>query len=539
MNGRLTADQRGMTIVEVLVAAAVLLTGVLGAVTMIDRANSANATGTARQQGVNLAREVLEAGRSIPYAQLLPSAVVAKLQAKPGLANANAGPGWTIQRRGVTYTVAAGVCAVDDPTDGYGTEDPNIFCAAGAKATPSPACAQLMGRSGSVTGDSAAVSQSGSTLTGQQAIGLCGLDPDLDGRVDNLTQADASQCAGGVCQNTPTGNDSTPDDYKRLVTLVTWSSQQASGYVLQSTLIANPGQASGPSISAFGLGGSPPMTSPITGPTTGPTAVTSIPFTVTADSQATSVQWSLDGVAQGSALSSSGSWTFSWCVGPTSCSEVLDGNYTVGVVAFDSNGNAGPPRSMTITLNRRQPYAPTNFAGGHDGSFIDLQWSPNKEGDILGYRVYRIAGSGQPDVLVCSPANARSVSCQDTNPPNASSIQYYVVALDKDPSGNTRPGDPSATLTVGTSSTAPNAPTGLQASTQNGNTLLLWGAPIPAPDFYRIYRDGQALSNRYDTTSGNVTTYTDTATGGVAHTYYVTAVNSQLAESPAVGPVTR
>jgi hypothetical protein len=528
-----------VTIIEVIVAATVLLIGVLGVATMVEGANSASTAGKAREQGANLAREVLEFGRSIPYAQLLPTAVVAKLQAKPGLANANAGPGWTIQRRGVTYTLAVGVCAVDDPSDGYGTEDPNLFCAAGAKATPSPACAQLMGRSGSVTGDSAAVKQNSSTLSGQQAIGLCGLDPDLDGRVDYLTQSDASQCAGGACQNTPSSNDLTPDDYKRLVVLVTWSSQPASGYVLQSTLITNPGQASGPPINSFGLGGS--LTSPITDST-----LTSIPFTLTADSQATSVQWSLNGVAQASATSSSGSWTFSWSVGSTgSGSEVLDGNYTVGVVAFDSNGNAGPPRSMTITLNRRAPYAPPNFGGGRNGSVVDLQWSPNKEGDVLGYRVYRIAGSGQPDVLVCSTGNAQSVSCQDTNPPNVSSIQYYVVALDKDANANTREGDHSTTLTVGTTNKAPNAATGLQASTQNGNTVLLWTAPNPADadgdviSFYRIYRDGQAVSNRYDTAPANVSTYTDTATGGVAHTYYVTVVDPQLAESSAAGPVTR
>jgi fibronectin type 3 domain-containing protein len=100
-------------------------------------------------------------------------------------------------------------------------------------------------------------------------------------------------------------------------------------------------------------------------------------------------------------------------------------------------------------------------------------------------------------------------------------------------------------LTVTTANTAPNAPTGLLASSNNGNTVLAWTAPSPADGdgdaiaFYRVYRDGQAIANRYDTAPGSATSYTDTATGGITHTYRVTAVDAQLAESPAAGPVTR
>ena len=533
-------DEGGFTLIEVLVAALVLVSGLLGTVSMIDAAGATDTTTKAREQGVGVARELLEAGRSIPYAQLIPASIVAKVQALPGLANANAGPGWTIQRRGVTYGVAIGVCSVDDSADGYGTEDPNYACASNTGA-PSVPCSQLLGRSGSVAGDSAVVAQNSGTLSGQRSIGDCGLDPDLSGRVDDLTQADASGCAGGVCQNTPIGNDASPDDYKRIEVLVTWSTVNGGMYVRQSTLLANPGQGSGPAVSALGLG--PGFSSS----TISDPSVQSIPFTATADSNANVMRWSVNGVPQGTASNSGGNWTFNWSVGATgSGSEVLDGNYTIGVTGFDSNGNAGTTRSMTVTLNRRVPYAPVKLIGGHNSSIVDLQWSPNKEGDVLGYRVYRVAGGGQPDVLVCSTANARNVACQDTAPPASSSIQYYVVALDKDPSnGNTREGDHSATLTVTTANVAPNFPTSLQSSTSTGNTVLLWTPPSPADSdgdpiaFYRIYRDGQAVANRYDTAPGSASSYTDTNTGGVSHTYWVTAVDPQLAESPAAGPITR
>jgi prepilin-type N-terminal cleavage/methylation domain-containing protein len=538
------ADQRGFTIVEVLVAASVLLIGLLGAVTMLDTASATDSTTKAREQGASLARELVEAGRSIPYAQLIPAAIVAKVQAMPNLGNANAGPGWTIRRRGVTYSVSIGACSVDDPSDGYGTEDPNFSCADNM-GVPSTTCAQLLGRSGSVAGDPAVTAQNTGTLSGQRSIGDCGLDLSRDGRVDDLTQADASMCAQGACQNTPVGNDSSPDDYKRLVVLVAWSGTGVSGYVRVASLVVNPGQASGPSISAFGLQSN--FNSSSSNPSTITDAtIQSVPFSVTADSSAVAVRWSLNGTPQGSATNSGGAWSFSWPLGVTnSGTEVLDGNYVVTATPFDSNGNAGPTRSTTITLNRRRAYPPGSLAGGHDASFVDLLWSSNREGDILGYRAYRIVGSGQPDVLVCSTNNAKSNSCQDTNPPNTASIQYYVVALDNDPSGTVREGDPSTTLTVNNTNVAPNAPTGLQASPSNGNTVLLWTAPSP-PDtdqdpiaFYRIYRDGQAVANRYDTSPGSASSYTDTATGGVAHTYRVTTVDPQLAESPATPPVTR
>jgi fibronectin type 3 domain-containing protein len=314
-----------------------------------------------------------------------------------------------------------------------------------------------------------------------------------------------------------------------------------SRYVLQSGVVNNPGLASGPHV--LTLAPSPlPLVQGVFDDTYAFLNISlnpSIQFKATTDASANSLQWSVNGVPQGTGSFLAGTWTVTWPLGLTgSGSEVLDGNYTLAVTAFDTNGNAGPPLSTTVTLNRRWAYAPTNFAGGHDGSFVDFQWSPNKEGDIVGYQVYRVGGLLQQDLLVCSTINVRATACQDTaNPP--SSAQYYVLALDKKSDGTQRQGDHSATLSVTPTSTPPNPPTNLQASSSNGNTVLAWTAPSPAPNFYRIYRDGQQVANRYDTAPGNVTNYTDTQTGGVQHTYWVTAVNSQLAESTSPPPVTR
>ena len=89
----------------------------------------------------------------------------------------------------------------------------------------------------------------------------------------------------------------------------------------------------------------------------------------------------------------------------------------------------------------------------------------------------------------------------------------------------------------------PNPPTGLTVTVNaDGTRRLNWTAPTTgtAVDFYRIYRDGTATSARIDSQGAvaSAVSWTDTATGGSAHTYRVTAVSASLAESSFLGPLT-
>jgi hypothetical protein len=95
-----------------------------------------------------------------------------------------------------------------------------------------------------------------------------------------------------------------------------------------------------------------------------------------------------------------------------------------------------------------------------------------------------------------------------------------------------------------TSLAQPATPTGLTATPNgDGTTTLSWNASsgTNATDFYRVYRDGRDYTDRFDTVGddGTSTTYswTDSATGGTTHTYYVTAATALLAESNMAGPV--
>lgn len=354
-------------------------------------------------------------------------------------------------------------------------------------------------------------------------LGACSQDDPKDG----LGVHDASSFCAGSAAGTA---DRNPDDYKLVTIDLAWSDAATHGASHEQTEINNPGNAAGPGVCGLSLnaGTNNVVTS----------VLASLSVSVCVSLAPVTVSWTIDGSVQGDALGSGTAWSFIWPI-----QNLVDGTYLVGARAFDASGRSGPARSLTVTLNRFLPLAPTGLAAGRNGSVVELEWLANRERDIAGYRVYR------DGTLVASCPLSTDTSCQDTSPPGSPLLTYRVVALDRDPvTGNLREGATSLPVTVTQLNHAPNAPTGLTASTNaDGSTALNWSAPVPAdPDvgdsiaFYRIYRDGTAVGARYDRTAvGSQTSYVDGRNGGTQHTYWVTAVDTQLAESVALGPVTR
>jgi prepilin-type N-terminal cleavage/methylation domain-containing protein len=465
----------GFTLIEMLVAMVVLVVGVLATLTIIDAAAHVNTANRKADAATNLARDLIEAAHSVPYDKLADATISSELQQLPGLADSGSG-GYDIKRGGVDYAVAVDVCTMDDPSDSGG---------------PHPA---------------------GTTFCSESAP--------------------------------PGTQDHNPDDYKKLTITISWRDGARTRSVTQTGTVDNPGSANGPEVLTVTPRG---YTAPyvITNP-----LATSIVFDGTTSSKPAAINWLLDGTVRQPAPTMNGSsglaWTWQWNIGDASTG-VLDGDYVVTAEAFNQYGLSGPGHQETITLNRRVPFKPRQVTGGRTNfGTVEIEWTANSERDIIGYEVYR-AGSASP---VCALATQKlDTMCVDSNPPATSPLQYWVYAYDKDPvTGTPRRGDQSDVLVVTNGDQPPYPPTNLAASrAADGTVTLTWKRPSPEdPDvgdsvaFYRIYRDGKALADRYARwfDSSSSVTWTDIATGGTTHTYWVTAVDEHYAESPYLGPVT-
>jgi prepilin-type N-terminal cleavage/methylation domain-containing protein len=507
-------DDAGFTLIEVLVAALVLVVGLLALFGMIIVSDHAIARDRIRQAETSLAREVLEDARSLPYGDLNTPALAGSLQPlvpNSAVAGPQSAPTLTVTRSIYTFSVALSACSMDDPSDGYGNH--SLPPASGGSWCPD-------------------------TLAG------------------------------------PSGTtDTNPDDYKRVSATVTPIGGTQTPVVQQTILIYNR-PTHGPAVSCLTTtqGQCPGTSQTITSSST-----TSLTFYVTTTSVADRIQWLVNGaqppasqIASGSVdpyQPSSTTSSFTW-IFPQVNGSYIDGSFTITAVAYDSNGNAGTRSTLQITIDRHRPLAPASVTAGWNQQLqiVDILWSPSIDQDVLYYQVWHQVGT-QPAAEVCQTANATTTSCTDTtapaptepstcsNPPTDSgtSNQYWVYGFDSGGQGTA-----SASVDANVCDHPPYAPTNL-SGTLSGSTLTLsWTAPSPGdPDagdsiaWWRIYRwaggsSGQTLSNRYDLIGatapggGQVTSYTDSSAdpGGAAQSYCVSAVDTHLNESPCSNVVT-
>ena len=466
--------EQGFTLVEVMVAATLLVVGVLGVLSMVDGANKASARTKAREGATNLAREAIEAARAVPYPDVTPSRLESEIAAQPGLADSSSDAGWNVTRRGITYTLVPTVCSVDDgtvATDGYGNHSGGSFCA------------------------------------------------------DSTTQGTA---------------DSNPEDYKRVAINVTWQDRNETRTARQQGVINNPGSAFAPAVKTLT---STPAGATITNP-----SVASIAFAATTSSRAEDFQWALDGVTQGSAAPTNTgrtAWSFTWQTPST----VVDGTYEIAAEAYDQFGQSGTSRTLTLQLNRFAPTTPTGFVGGRNplwgSDFAEFEWNPNPERDILGYRVKRVVGliPGAGDEIVCDKSVEETTTCDTTVPGSVLGTErYYVVAYAP---ARGVPGVEESALpllpltTVVGAATPPGPPENVTGTRDVNGTTLNWTAPADLDvRYYRIYRDDNtSFTKRVDRTgTGSDNAITDPNAGTTSHTYWLTAVDNNLAESDMAPP---
>jgi len=122
-NHSLCLDERGFTLVEILVAISILLVGLLGVVTMSDVSNRTTVSSNSRLGATTLMRRVIETSRALPFRSIKSATLVTDLQNQsPDLKTVAPGR-WEVQRDGYVYELDASACRVDDDSDGYGPHD--------------------------------------------------------------------------------------------------------------------------------------------------------------------------------------------------------------------------------------------------------------------------------------------------------------------------------------------------------------------------------------------------------------------------------
>jgi prepilin-type N-terminal cleavage/methylation domain-containing protein len=469
--------ERGFTLVEVMVTMLLLVVGIAGALALIDGANARTVATKQREAGNALSREVIEASRSVPYRNLNPGSAVTTVQGIPGLEDTTPlTTAWTVERRKTEFTITMSVCTVDD-------------------------------------------------------------DQDLLG----------DHTGGGYCGTANGTQDRNPDDYKRVTVQVEWTSRGVTKSVNQAGIVNNEASTAGPALEILSQTPATP-----TGELNSNTSP--IQFEVQADPDTVAIRFSVDGVIRGSSTSTH--TTFDWDI-DTASTHVPDGTYVVSFTAFDAEDTPGPTRSRTIRLNRDVPSAPQDLFGGYNPrlgfpthqDIVEIQWGRLNEPDVQGYRVYRKAGSAAPEIVPgCDYATAAGqTECIDTNPPAGASVDYWVVAVDENPfTGGVREGDKSATITAVRATTQPNQPASLTATQDGDDVILTWpDAPAFTPPysgsdviFYRVYRDGKKLGDRIARTGQeSLTAYRDVDGALSTHTYYVSSIDENFAESDPLGPV--
>ncbi|MGH2911392.1 MAG: hypothetical protein ACRDJ3_02840, partial [Solirubrobacteraceae bacterium] len=480
-------SEAGFTLIETLMAAVILVVGLLGLFGLLDVSVKASASTRAREGATGLGREIIEDARTIPYAQIIPTSIQSQLQAMNGLADDDSSAsGWQIDRRGFTFTVTVKECAIDNPKDGVATTHGSTFC------------------------------------EGQQAWKV--------GETEDTAPEDLKRITAEVSW---TVRDHT-STVKQVSTLT--AAGQAIGLIATKLELTSPYDKS--------VAESTPITPVIT-----EVATKTLTFSVSFPEGTTALDWSLEGAKQAelTPASKATSLTFTWTINESVQKiYVSDGTYQIAAQAVDSTGVIGPPISIPVRLIRAVPVAPTGIVGGFNTVYrsavatevAELQWQANTERNVIGYRVF-----GPSAELICPESLetlSTTTSCTDFNLPagKPSERTYTVVALYRNAAEEVQQ-SPAGTLKVTrAASTAPKPPTNLVLTKNaDGSVTLKWVAPSSgsAPSFYRIYRGSTDYTSRYSETT--LTEYKDTD-ATITHEYWVTAVSSNLTESAFLGPVT-
>ena len=488
-------DQRGFTLVEVMVAIFILLVGVLGVVSMVDGANAVTSKTKAREGGTNVARSVIEIARSVRYRDLTAAALLAQLDSRPGMEDVDPGADYTIRARGFDYAATLTVCSLDDPQDGLGNHaGPISYC------------------------------------------------------------ADTNVLAAGA-----PSKDRNPDDYKRVRITLRWNTRATGQSITQTSSIINPVGGLGPSVTGLIMETPvSPTDDPLLVETNVNTARFKATTSTSAANVTWSVSGQAQGAASGGPKTWTFDWDITDATTNEpiyyDCTYVIQAD----AFDSQGRSGAPYAKTVRLNrMLPIKPEGFAGGRNGN-GDFVDLSWVTNPECDIVGYRVFRgdsPATITTPVTCVgesSSTLDAETDECIDDAP--GGDVYYQLVALDT-PSGGGAPREGTKTdpLHIGppSANVVPSVPTNLSACV-GGQSGCLVANGVPADDgvlvvrwdastdsdgtvqLYRIYRDGVAYANRHAAfypKAGELLSWIEPEPDGFDHAYRISAVDDDFGES--------
>lgn len=487
--------EAGFTLVEVTVALAILLVGVLGTVSLVDGAGQATSDNRAREGATNLSREILEVVRSVRYSELTESGIRGALGGRASLADSSTAAGYTIGRRGTTYTITVSACSTDDPKDGLGAHPSTVaFCADSTTTGTRDRNADDYRRVAITVAWSAGGREKRSRQNTVVTNPAGGLGPTVTG----LVQTSPSQSP--ITSPSDIASASFGVTTSRTPATVRWSIN---------------GNQQG---TATGSGTSWSFTWPL----------------VKADGVTPAFQ---DGtyLVQAQAFDEEGR---SGAV--RSLTVVLNRSTPLSPSGF-AGGRNGKGSDVDLEWH----------ASGEGDVFRYRVYRSDASG-ARGDRACPPAADGAGAFL------ERTTACVDQGASGTSHYIAVALDLDPNgnlregaatsplstPGGNSAPSTPGSLSICSGGSAGCNASDGTPAP--SGTTVLSW-AQSSDPDagdsvqFYRLYRDGTGYGSRYDRlyAGGSTLTWIDSNTAGASHSYSVSAVDGGFAESALAGPVTK
>ena len=517
--GRPIRDEDGFTLVELLVTMMVTLVGTFGTILLVDRASAGSSQAKTRQTGTGLARDMLETAQGLPYGSVAPSSIVATIQAK-GFADQSGAAGWQVVRNGITFTVTASVCSVDDATDGAGVHAAGTSFCSDTPAGTTDANADDYKR---VTFAVTPPVRLGPSLTATTIVGA--------------SRATKVASVGSGAQNPVTGLVLTSPATLYFGQVAPCANASACTFYSQTNSAVTP---------------------------------KSITLQATTASSAQQVRFFVDGQAMATATGPAQTFNWTWNLPDAQ----PDGVYTLAAQVFDASGSVaqGEAKPLTVTINRYKPDG-TAYAvplAGRNPLFSntpEVETYPSNspsarvDRDVTGFEfwVYQAGGSGSK---FCTTNSVNDRWCAEVGAPtNGSARTYAIAAAGLNPDGTAQGGTVSGRSSdVNLANTRPNPPTGVGVARSGSVAHVSWTVPSGSGDpdsgdcvlFFRIYsKPAGSTSWTYadrvertpfgnpvspcgaDATETSTDVYLSEANGSVKD-YRVTAVDRYMAESTMV-----